>query len=379
MTEAIRVVAAVRAELQAHLAAAPLARAGVVTALVDDLVGLRAAVRAAPPAVVIIDVELAGDAAFATCRRLKDDPATAGVRVALVVEPGGLDRAALAAVAAAGCDEVLAPPLSFDDFCAHLTRLSAVPLRRTRRVDANLALELAGLADGAELVNVAPGGIGIRAAQPLTPGDTVALRLVVDGVPGPAAPAAVAWCAPTAAGAPFSAGLRWLAPPPVGTQVALEQVASYDLTDSADGVTTVCLHGDFSEMTSFAPLAARLAGSHTVSFDLGAVRYVSSAGVRAWCELLGKLGHARLSFCHCSVAFVTQAAMVPLVLAGGTVRSLAAPYYCEACGTDDERLLEVGVIARDGDRLVAPTLACPRCGAPADLDDLPERYFAFLA
>ena len=52
---------------------------------------------------------------------------------------------------------------------------------------------------------------------------------------------------------------------------------------------------------------------------------------------------------------------------------------CEACGYDDERLLEVGAIAKDGDRLVAPQLACARCGAPSDLDDLPDRYFAFLA
>ena len=73
------------------------------------------------------------------------------------------------------------------------------------------------------------------------------------------------------------------------------------------------------------------------------------------------------------------AGVLPLVLAGGTVRSFAAPYYCEACGYDDERLLEVGAIAKDGDRLVAPQLACARCGAPSDLDDLPDRYFAFLA
>jgi hypothetical protein len=101
--------------------------------------------------------------------------------------------------------------------------------------------------------------------------------------------------------------------------------------------------------------------------------------VRAWCELIAGLAGATVRFRHCSLPIVTQAAMVPLVLGHGAVESLAAPYYCEACGHDDERLLEVGAIAWGDGPPLAPSLACPRCGGPAELDDLPERYLAFLA
>jgi hypothetical protein len=138
------------------------------------------------------------------------------------------------------------------------------------------------------------------------------------------------------------------------------------------------LHGDFTEMTRFESLALRLAGVKDVTFDLAAVRYISSAGVRAWCELLDGLKDAEKRFRHCSIAFASQAAMVPLVLADGEVISLEAPYYCDPCGRDEVRLLEVGAIAREGDRVLPPRLTCGECGAPTELDDIPERYFAFL-
>ncbi len=208
----------------------------------------------------------------------------------------------------------------------------------------------------------------------------VSLRLRAGVDDGPLPSARVMWCRPVPAEpGSHAAGLAWEGEPPLRTRLLLEQVALFDLELADDGAALVCMHGDFTEMTRFDALAARLVGVGTISFDLAAVRYISSAGVRAWCELLGQVAGARLSFRHCSTAFISQAAMVPLVLAGGTVRSFAAPYYCEACGFDDERLLEVGAIAKDGDRLVAPQLACARCGAPSDLDDLPDRYFAFLA
>ena len=205
------------------------------------------------------------------------------------------------------------------------------------------------------------------------------LRLRAGDVVGPPTRARVAWSRAIAGDADAHvAGLAWEGELPLRTRLLLEQVALFELEVTDDDAALVRLHGDFTEMTRFDALAARLATARAISFDLAAVRYISSAGVRTWCELLGQLGHARLSFRHCSTAFITQAAMVPMVLAGGAVRSFVAPYYCDACGHDDERLLEVGAIAKDGDRLVAPRLACARCGLPSDLDDLPDRYFAFL-
>jgi hypothetical protein len=191
--------------------------------------------------------------------------------------------------------------------------------------------------------------------------------------------AIVAWCRaadPLEGG--HAAGLTWDGEVPLRTRLLLEQVALFDVSDEGDGALTVMLHGDFTEMTRFESLALRLKGVTDVTFDLAAVRYISSAGVRAWCELLDGLGAAKKRFRHCSIAFASQAAMVPLVLGDGEVVSLEAPYYCDPCGRDEVRLLEVGVIAHEGDRILVPRLTCGECGAATELDDIPERYFAFL-
>ena len=379
MVDEVRVIATNNVEVYRHLTSPHLARAGVSWRIVADCGQLLDAVRAAPPAIAIVDAELAGGDGYAAARAIKDDPALAAVRVVVVVAPGGLDRAAALALAASGCDEVLAPPLSFDDFCTHLSRLSPAPIRRDRRITTHLEVELTEPAVAAHIANVGAGGVGLRLSAPLPLDTLVTLRLRAGDVVGPPTRARVAWSRAIAGDADAHvAGLAWEGELPLRTRLLLEQVALFELEVTDDDAALVRLHGDFTEMTRFDALAARLASARAISFDLAAVRYISSAGVRTWCELLGQLGHARLSFRHCSTAFITQAAMVPMVLAGGAVRSFVAPYYCDACGHDDERLLEVGAIAKDGDRLVAPRLACARCGLPSDLDDLPDRYFAFL-
>jgi len=151
------------------------------------------------------------------------------------------------------------------------------------------------------------------------------------------------------------------------------------------GKAAVTLHGDFTEMTRFDALALRLVGATDIELDLASVRYLSSAGVREWCMFLQGLASpdpaappVTYRFRHCSIAFATQAAMVPLVLGDGVVVSLEAPYFCETCDREDLRLLEPGVVAHDGDRLVPPRLHCATCSGELVFDDVPERYFAFL-
>jgi len=233
-----------------------------------------------------------------------------------------------------------------------------------------------------QVTNVGAGGVGLRLDAPLALGTHLAARFRVGDQVSPDTRAVVAWCRPADTTDPtepgHAAGLAWDGEVPLRTRLLLEQVALFDVADDGDGLT-VMLHGDFTEMTRFEALAARLHGVAAVTFDLAAVRYISSAGVRAWCELLDGLTATRIRFRHCSIAFASQAAMVPLVLGKGEVVSLEAPYYCEPCGRDEVRLLEVGAIARDGERLLAPRLTCGACGAPTELDDLPERFFAFLS
>jgi len=177
-----------------------------------------------------------------------------------------------------------------------------------------------------------------------------------------------------------AAGLRFDGDPPIKTRLLLEQVALFEVTVD-NGKAAVSLHGDFTEMTRFDALLTRLADVKDIELDLAAVRYLSSAGVREWCHFLAALsapGGVEYRFRHCSIAFATQAAMVPLVLGDGEVMSLEAPYLCETCDREDIRLLEPAVIAHEGERVIPPRLHCATCGDELSFDDVPERYFAFL-
>lgn len=390
----LRVVATNNVAIFRHLAAPPLARLGVTYEVVADQRELLAAVAADPPAVALVDVELAGGSGYDACRAIKQDPATRGTRVALILPPRGvgaigacLDRRVIEELAASGCDDVIAPPLNADDFYAHLAQLTSLPLRRDRRIAVELEADLPTGDGGSahvtgQVTNVGAGGVGLRLDHALAVGTQFAARFRVGDQVSPDTAATVAWCRPAEPADPsapgHAAGLAWDGEVPLRTRLLLEQVALFDVAEE-NGALIVMLHGDFTEMTRFESLAARLDGLREVTFDLAAVRYISSAGVRAWCELLDGLRGARKRFRHCSIAFASQAAMVPLVLADGEVVSLEAPYYCEPCGRDEVRILEVGAIARDGDRMLAPRLTCGACGGPTELDDLPERFFAFLA
>ncbi len=392
MAAGLRVVATNNVAVFRHLADAPMVRLGVTYQVVASRAELFAALRAEPTSVALVDVELAGGSGYEACRAIKDDPNLTATRVALVLPPGGVDRATIDRLSASGCDDVIMPPLTEDDFYVHLAQLTELPLRRDRRIPVELDVELPGGESTivGQVTNVGPGGIGLRVSVPLSTGAALTARFRVGDQHSPETHAAVAWCRLAGPidldrGEPaYAAGLAWTGEVPLRTRLLLEQVALFDVAEPdpatpGDRAVTVTLHGDFTEMTRFEALVARLVGVDDIIFDLAGVRYISSAGVRAWCELLETVAGARKRFRHCSIAFASQAAMVPLVLADGEVLSLEAPYYCEPCGRDEVRLLEIGLIARDGDRLLPPHLTCGACGAATELDDLPERYFAFLS
>jgi CheY-like chemotaxis protein len=359
------------------LGAQAVGRLGLEYAVAADHDELLALVRTRHPQIALVDVELAGGSGFAACRALKADPATARTHVVLLLDlrrtGGRLDKAALDEVAAAGADDVMALPIHPDDFYYHLARLSGLAFRQGRRIGVVLEVAVPGGGRG-QVVNVSAGGVGVRVDAGLTVGTTIAVRFEQAGAQSPDTRVIVAWCRAAEDG--FAAGLRFDGDPPMKTRLLLEQVALFDATATGTALA-VSLHGDFTEMTRFDALSARLVGATEVEFDLAAVRYLSSAGVRAWCHFLDQL-QVPVRFRHCSIAFATQAAMVPMVLGAGEVMSLEAPYLCETCDRDDLRLLEPGLIARDGDRLIPPRLHCGTCAGELVFDDVPERYFAFL-
>lgn len=142
------------------------------------------------------------------------------------------------------------------------------------------------------------------------------------------------------------------------------------------GFTTVELYGEIDDAADFAELASQLRG--VVVLQLGEVRRLSSVGVREWIEFVNGLDRvSELVFSHCSPAIVGQLGMVTGFRGPAEIRSFYAPYLCPACGAERPRLIDVQTHRPHPSR--PPRFDCPECGGPMELDDLPERYLAFLA
>lgn len=398
----LRVVTSNNVDVFRLLGQSPIGRLRVDYTVAADQDELLGAVHRLRPQVVLIDTELAGGSGYTASRAIKDEHDQLGhVHVVILLSnppgeriPGApphrsrLSRADIDRLYESGADDVLALPIHPDDFYHHLAHLAGLPYRRDRRVRIDLEMSWPGPEGtiNAQVTNAGTGGIGILCERAIPAGTTMVTRLRQGELVTPDTRATVAWCRQTSDG--YTAGLRWDGDPPIKTRVLLEQVALFDLEPlvgsedpsrgDSEGVA-VTMHGDFTELTRFDTLSARLATETFVEFDTGSIRYMSSAGVRAWCQFIEALPSGlRYRFRHCSVAFASQAAMVPMVLGRGEVVSLEAPYVCETCDEEDLRLLEISAIARDGDRPIPPRLTCLHCNGEISFDDVPERYFAFL-
>ena len=150
-----------------------------------------------------------------------------------------------------------------------------------------------------------------------------------------------------------------------------------DPTPGAPDDVLVRLGGDLDENATFVDLASRLRG-HVV-FDLSEVRRINSCGVREWVNFVRDLpGVTELTFTHCSPAIVTQLNMIYNFRGAAKVRSFLAPYVCESCGHEEEKLLDLQTHFPTRDFKRVPDFKCDKCSSPMEFDDLPERYLSFL-
>jgi len=143
------------------------------------------------------------------------------------------------------------------------------------------------------------------------------------------------------------------------------------------GFTTVEFFGEIDENADFAELRRRLSGS--VVFHLADVRRINSCGVREWVNFVRDLpGVTDLTFTHCSPAIVTQLNMIYNFRGAARVRSFYAPYICESCHHEEEKLLDVQSQFPGGGGGEVPDFVCDNCSEQMEFDDLPERYLSFL-
>jgi hypothetical protein len=298
--------------------------------------------------------------------------------VVLCVE-GSIDAGMLERLGRSRCDEVIVTPAPGEELFHKIAHLLGLPRRTTRRMDVELRAEMesGAVVQGGRVLDLSPDGARMTLERPLLVGQEVRLRITTaEGAPV-VARAKVVWMKPGEGSLGLTCGVQFVGlGDPARTMI--EDLSLWEIHDLPDGIQQVILQGDFREHTDLSRLAPRLSGR--VEFDLSWVRYINSSGVRHWVNLLRALRNVTdVSFVRCSVAFVTQASMVPEVVGSGRIESFHAPYACEACDLEEERLMQSAVLM-DAGRWPPdlPVFACPRCRGTLEFDDLPSRFLAFL-
>ncbi|MFH2010150.1 MAG: PilZ domain-containing protein [bacterium] len=331
------------------------------------------------PAVVILEVELADGSGYQLCRELKGDPGCAGTRVVLLVE-GAVSAEVIRSLSESRCDEVLVTPAWGEALFHKVAQLLGLPRRLRRRMAVELRAEMAvGRADwSGRIVDLNQDGARLELDREVDKGRLGTVHIHSGtGAAALSLEAKVVWSHRDAASGAWTCGIQFLNPD-FDDRSTLMDLSLWEVIPQEDGSTQVVLQGDFREHTELTRLAEQLRG--TVEFDLAWVRYLNSAGVRHWVSFLRSLDAVEsYRFVRCSVAFVTQASMVPEVLGRGRVDSFQMPYTCEQCDLEEERLMQTTALhGSDTWPPELPDFACPRCRGELVFDDLPQRYFAFL-
>ncbi|GAB4557602.1 MAG: hypothetical protein Tsb0020_01880 [Haliangiales bacterium] len=153
-------------------------------------------------------------------------------------------------------------------------------------------------------------------------------------------------------------------------------VLSWHIENRPEG-TVVEFFGEIDENADFADLRRQLRGA--VIFHLEGIRRINSCGVREWVNFVRDLPDVtELTFTRCSPAIVTQLNMIYNFRGAAQIRSFYAPYVCDHCTAEEDKLLDVKTQFPGGSISDVPSFTCSRCQHPMEFDDLPERYLAFL-
>ena len=140
----------------------------------------------------------------------------------------------------------------------------------------------------------------------------------------------------------------------------------------------VTLEGDMDENSGLFDLMPVLAGK--VVLDLCGVKRINSAGVREWVNFIRDADPRtdHLALANCSPAIVMQMNMIANFRGNAEVTSFYAPLVCPACDREQDELIEATPEIISGLPDNIPAFTCGECRTVLELDDIPERYFAFL-
>jgi len=334
-------------------------------------------IRTERPALAILDTELPEMDGYEVCAQVKADPELRGTRVMLVVA-SVMTHDQLEKLGRSGCDDVFSIPAPSDELYQHAARLLSLPYRGTRRIQVQVRIEVNA---GAQVVagrveNISATGAKVILEAPIVGAKEVRMRFFrTDEERAAVVRGRVVWQRENEEGG-VALGIEFFELLPE-MQRMVADLSLWDIVEMDDGYQVI-LHGDFTEVTDFDNLLAHLQGVKKVEFDLQGVRYLNSSGVRNWAAFLRFLKDTEYTFVRCSVAFTSQAGMVPAVVGKGRILSFLAPYHCDECDKSEERLLQTAALLTPSP-VIPPRFRCGQCGGELAFDDVAERYFAFLA
>lgn len=116
-----------------------------------------------------------------------------------------------------------------------------------------------------------------------------------------------------------------------------------------------------------------------IYFRLREFRRISSDSVQRWIEFIRGLDMVqKIYLLECPISFIHQANLITNLLERQEVVSFFAPFACDNCGLEEDKLIDVQKDLDGGKRRTPPDFKCSGCGGDLFFDDLVEQYFSFL-
>jgi len=147
--------------------------------------------------------------------------------------------------------------------------------------------------------------------------------------------------------------------------------------DRKDGTRLVEIAVVIDEDNGLAALVDKIPAGRA-AIALSQITRITSYGVRDWVNWLAKLEKkgVKVTLVGCSPAIVAQLNLVADFPGKSTVKSIFVPYVCHRCDHESIHLVEVSDLGPPP--YAAPPRRCATCSSALELDDVEERYFAFL-
>jgi CheY-like chemotaxis protein len=328
-----------------------------------------------------------GETALATIRA---DKKLAAIPVVMVTTSGApaSDRLRAREV---GFAEVVELPCAPGVLSLLVARLLGVPLREDERfaVRVHVYGDAAAYAGNSESylgtsVDLSEAGMLLKAKREVQPGTRLSVRFCLPGragelnLRGRVARVDLNSFAPARG---IALAFEHLSP---GDRAALHEYLRVLVGDRpfqwqvthAEGRQMVSLFGVLRGDSDLLPLKL-LRGD--VYFRLREFRRISSDSVQRWIEFIRSLDMVqKIYLFECPISFIHQANLITNLLERQEVLSFYAPYACDACGLEEEKLIVVAEHLDGGRRRTPPEFSCSSCDEPLAFDDLVEQYFAFL-